>query len=175
MNLLANPNFSTLDGRGKLVASLSSWQVDDPLTWYAGLKSGISSAQCDQDMPRDVVTGWPLHTDGRLWQDVTVPEPHSQLSLTLSEQQHHGSNTAVVTIYGLVDGNWQIIWQRTGLADVPVNTVETRTIWHTNTYLITPEVICAEYRLEFFGRIDEGIPPQDACGWKITDVVFEAS
>lgn len=177
-NLLTNPTFSGFDGRGNLIASLDGWQIDNPLTWYAAVKNGISSAQCDQDMPRDVVVGWPLNVDGYLWQDVEVPEPHSQLSLTLSEQQHHGLNTAVITVYGLVDGNWQVIWQRVGFGeDVPVNTVENRTVWYTTVYEVVPEVICTAYRLEFHGRIDDGITPteQDKCGWKATNLYLEVS
>lgn len=181
-NLLTNPKFTSgLDSRGNPIPSLNGWTVDNLATWHVGCKAGVCAAQCDQDEKTTkageaYIAGWPLHTDGRLYQDVTLLEPHSQISLSLTEVQHHGDNVAVVTVYGRVDGDWQVIWQRPGFGDdVPANTVDNRTTWYTNVYVTLLEVACTEYRVEFLGRVDSGIPPSNACGWKITNVVLEVS
>lgn len=179
LNLIANASFGYFDARGKIQPSMVDWNFT-PGTWYSGVKVGIPAAQCDQDMPRDVVTGWPVGVDGYLWQDVMVPElaeGHSQITFSLDEQHHHGSNTAVITIYGLVNGVEVELWSRVGLADVPVNTIETRTVWHHNIYTIPVPVSYPEYRLKFHGRIDDGITPteQDKCGWKATNLYLEVS
>lgn len=180
LNLLTNASFGYYDARGKMQPSLVDWNFT-PGTWYSGVKNSIPAAQCDQDMPREIVTGWPLNTDGYLWQDVMVPElaeGHTQITFSLDEQQHHGINTAVITIYGrMVDGGWVQLWQRVGLADVPLNTIETRTVWHHSIYTIPVPSPWPMYRLEFFGRIDDGITPteQDKCGWKATNLYLEVS
>lgn len=177
MNLLKNASFGYFDARGNIQPSLVDWNFT-PGTWYSGVKAGIPSAQCDQDMPRDVVIGWPTGVDGYLWQDVIAdPLDHSQINFSLSEQQHHGINTAVITIYGLANGVEVELWSRVGLADVPVNTIETRTVWHHNIYTIPVPIPYPEYRLKFHGRIDDGITPteQDKCGLKVTNLYFEVA
>jgi hypothetical protein len=180
MNFIVNSTFFSHYGpRGQIYATLDGWEVT-PDTWHTQIKSGITAVQCDQDSHEvqgggTVITGWPLHVLGTLSQIVTVPE-HTQITLGFTEVQHHGLNLALIMVEGLVGGEWVPVWERPSLLpDVPVNTSLTRDTWYTNTYTFMPSVTYSQYRLAFHGQIDYGIPPNNNCGWKITNVVFEVA
>ena len=172
-NLLINSSF--YDGGH----SLDGWSVDVPGTWGVSYKPSATpppgtAAQCDQDYNRKTgtVVGWPTGVEARLWQDIVLAQPASQVTFSATEIQHHGDNAAEIRLYGLVDGNWQELWSRLEFGD-DVPTATRQSDWHTNTYVITPEAIYSEYRLEFYGRIDACIEAGQQCGWKFTGLSLE--
>ena len=176
MNLLINPNFSLPAPGG-----FSGWTVDTPGAWGVSYKPAATpppgtSCQCDQDYNRklDMIVGWPTGIEARLWQDIVLAQPASQVTFTATEIQHHGDNAAEIRLYGLVDGNWQELWSRLEFgSDVPPNTPATRDTWYTNSYIVLAE--CTEFRLEFYGRVDAGLSEGAAVGWKFTNLVLEVS
>lgn len=157
VNLVINPNFSLTNSKGKVIPSFYGWQRANE-KWMAVQKpAGLTQAKMGQDTGRDGPVGWMVGDEDWLWQDITIDEPHTRLTLTLTEIQH-GWGAAEVRLYGIGDEFYQQLFLREQ-PDAP--TAQSRDDWYTFQYVITPSESFGMYRLEFYGRLDD---PDN--GWK---------
>jgi hypothetical protein len=108
-NLLLNPDFA--DGFNGWNSINSHWLIHptncDSDIWPPDM------AEMDQDRTPSGVRGWRVGDEDWLWQDVSVPWAHDQLTLTIYESHHMREGIAETRIYGSDDGdNWTVLWHR---------------------------------------------------------------
>lgn len=169
--LLANWNFSQ---------SLTGWTTVNN-HWYAAPKQtgdGKWWAQCDQDWDRkkNQPRGWLYGDEDWLSQVVAAPEPHTEVSLTVTEIQHVKNGTVVIPrLYGSYDGiEWTLLWERLTLEpDVPPVTPENRQ-FYTNTYIFPSDHPFLKF--EVYGLyLDQAVGKAAYDGYKITEVILETN
>lgn len=116
-----------------------------------------TAAKLGQDShPDGSVTGWMIGDEDRLWQDVAALQPHSQVTLILTEIQHLVSGVAELRLYGWNGSSWQEIWFRPA-PDAP--RAQTAFDWYTFSYTIPANF--SAYRIEAYGKLNHS---ED--GWK---------
>lgn len=172
-NLLINPDFCLPAPTG----GFQGWQrLNDK--WRISIKPSNPSL-CDwtvdyhraAEMDHDITGGWVYGDEDYLWQDVTVPISHTQVTFSLAEIQHNALSTFEIRIYGgnesgAPDGaGWVLIWYR---PETTCPTAHTGTDWCFTTY--TFPAYFPMYRLEFYGHY---LSPSGADGVKITKLEFK--
>jgi hypothetical protein len=168
MNLIINPNFDQPPPKGH-----EGWTRINNL-WPISPKPSNPSpnhtaAQWDGDDAGKGVGGWPVGSEDWLWQAVQAPEPHTQVTFSITEIRHpvyYG--TVWISLEGSYDGlEWSEIWRRDGL--VPGQEASNRFDWYTNVYTVE-ESDHSHYRLTFYGHYTNN---ED--GWKFCGLSLEAS
>jgi hypothetical protein len=166
-NLLVNPNFDQPPPKGH-----EGWTRINNL-WPISPKPsnpspGHTAAQWDGKDASGTGSWWPLNSEDWLSQTAQAPEPHTQVTFSITEIRHptyHG--TVWISLEGSYDGlEWIEVWRRDGL--VPGQEASNRFDWYTNAYQVMSDHTL--YRLTIYGHY---INNQD--GWKLTLLSLEAS
>lgn len=114
--------------------------------------------EMDQDKTKNGESrGWMAGQEDWLWQDVTVPGEHSELSFTIYESHYMNTGIAETRIYGSDDGaTWTELWYRPAPEAVAYGAGKKCEPVPSFTYTIPVSHSYAYYRLEFHGKmVDE--------------------